>query len=67
MTRFRVFQDAAGEWRWRLVAGNGRVIADSGEGYTRKEGAERAVARVKESVRRIAQAEHNGGFMEFEP
>ena len=28
-----VFRDASGEWRWRLKAANGRVIADSGEGY----------------------------------
>lgn len=31
---FQLFQDAAGEWRWRLrAAGNGRIIADCGEGY----------------------------------
>jgi uncharacterized protein YegP (UPF0339 family) len=27
------YKDAKGEWRWRLVAANGRIIADSGEGY----------------------------------
>jgi len=27
------YQDQKGEWRWRLVASNGRIIADSGEGY----------------------------------
>jgi uncharacterized protein len=25
--------DVAGQWRWRMRAGNGRVVADSGEGY----------------------------------
>lgn len=30
---FETYQDAAGEWRWRLKADNGRTIADSGEGY----------------------------------
>ena len=30
---FQVYADAAGEWRWRLVAGNDQVIATSGEGY----------------------------------
>jgi uncharacterized protein YegP (UPF0339 family) len=34
--RTEVYKDAAGEWRWRRVAGNGEVIADSGESYTRK-------------------------------
>jgi uncharacterized protein len=28
-----VYKDLAGEWRWRLKAVNGRIIADSGEGY----------------------------------
>lgn len=45
--RFVVYQDAAGEWRWRLVAANGQVIATSGEGYTRKADAERAVDTVR--------------------
>jgi len=27
------YKDAKGEWRWRLVAANGRIIADSVEGY----------------------------------
>src|ERR1051325_4536215 len=30
---FHVYQDKAGEWRWNLKASNGRVVADSGEGY----------------------------------
>lgn len=29
----RVFQDKQGKWRWSRVAGNGEIIADSGEGY----------------------------------
>ncbi len=31
--RFEVYEDAAEEWRWRLRADNGELIADSGEGY----------------------------------
>ena len=27
------YQDSQGEWRWRAVSTNGRVVADSGEGY----------------------------------
>ncbi len=47
---FEVYEDSAGEWRWRLVAVNGNIIADSGEGYTSKQGATRGI----ESVRRTA-------------
>ena len=27
--KFQVFQDDAGEWRWRLKAANGEVVAQS--------------------------------------
>jgi uncharacterized protein len=33
---FYVYLDTRGEYRWRLIAGNGRTLADSGEGYVRK-------------------------------
>ncbi len=38
----KVYKDKAGEWRWRLVAANGKKVATSGEGYTRKRDAIRA-------------------------
>lgn len=37
-------------YRWRLVARNGRLIADSGEAYSRKADAKRAVWRLHEAV-----------------
>jgi uncharacterized protein YegP (UPF0339 family) len=44
---FTVYKDAAGEWRWHLVASNGRIIADSGEGYTERNDAVEAVGRIR--------------------
>lgn len=44
---FEVYHDRANEWRWRLVASNGNIIADSGEGYQSKQGVERGVESVK--------------------
>jgi uncharacterized protein YegP (UPF0339 family) len=41
-----VYQDDKGEWRWRRVAPNNEIVADSGEGYTRRADAERAAERV---------------------
>lgn len=29
----RIYRDAAGEWRWSAIARNGKVVADSAEGY----------------------------------
>ena len=41
-----IYQDKAGEWRWKRVAPNGDIIADSGEGYSRLSDAERAASRA---------------------
>jgi uncharacterized protein YegP (UPF0339 family) len=35
--RAELYRDAKGEWRWRVHAANGRIVADSGEGYKRKD------------------------------
>ncbi|WP_129113694.1 HVO_2922 family protein [Halegenticoccus tardaugens] len=47
---FELYQDAAGEWRWRLVVSNGNIIADSGEGYRSKQGAKRGIKSVKNNA-----------------
>lgn len=44
--RTEIYEDSSGEWRWRRKARNGEIIATSGEGYTRKDDAERAALRV---------------------
>ena len=33
MMIFEIYKDIAGEFRWRLKAANGQIIACSGEGY----------------------------------
>lgn len=48
MIRYVVYEDQGGYWRWRLIAGNGKTIADSGEGYASEYNAVRAAARTKE-------------------
>jgi len=44
---FEVYEDTAGQYRWRLRHENGNIIADSGEGYASKSGANDAVERVR--------------------
>ena len=48
--RFTIYQDTAGGWRWKLQSRNGRVIADSGEAYTERRHAVRAVAALRKAV-----------------
>ena len=33
---FEVYRDTINNWRWRLWSSNGRIIADSAEGYVNK-------------------------------
>jgi uncharacterized protein YegP (UPF0339 family) len=44
---FKLYKDAAGYWRWPLYSSNGNKIADSGEGYANKSGAENGINLVK--------------------
>jgi uncharacterized protein YegP (UPF0339 family) len=47
---FEIYRDVAGEWRWRLVHRNGNILADSGQGYSRRRNARRAVDSVRDRV-----------------
>jgi uncharacterized protein YegP (UPF0339 family) len=43
----RYYQDAEGDWRWRVKAANGRIIANGTEGYTRRADVLRAYATAR--------------------
>jgi uncharacterized protein YegP (UPF0339 family) len=47
--KFEVFKDARGEYRFRLKAGNGEIIA-TGEGYKSKASALNGVESVKKNA-----------------
>ncbi len=47
---FEIYEDSAGEYRWRLRHRNGTVLADCGEGYTRPRDARRGVDAVKRAT-----------------
>ena len=48
--RFIVYRDKKGGWRWRLVAGNGNVVADGAEGYATAGNARRAAKRMRRDM-----------------
>ena len=54
--KFEIYEDKANEWRFRLVAGNGEIIAVS-EGYTTKQGAQMGTQAVSHAVIQIIEAE----------
>ena len=47
---FEVYKDAKGEFRWRLKATNGELIANSGEGYKAKADCTHAIDLIKEGA-----------------
>lgn len=47
MTKFVIYRDIAGQYRWRLLAGNDEIVAIS-EAYATKYNAERSANRVKQ-------------------
>jgi len=51
--RCQIYRDRAGEWRWRWRAGNNRVVADSGEGYSSRDAAWRAADSARRAVVRL--------------
>lgn len=46
---YYVYRDTRNQWRWRLLAGNNRTIADSAESYYNKADCLSAVNLVKGS------------------
>ncbi len=49
-TKFELYQDAKGEFRWRLLATNGQIIANGGEGYKTKASARSGIESVKKNA-----------------
>lgn len=46
MLKFKVYQDKKKEYRWSLLASNGKIIADCAEGYERLSAANKAIVNV---------------------
>ncbi len=46
--KFEMYKDIDKEWRWRLVARNGRIIADSAEGCKKR-------ATMKKTMRKLVK------------
>jgi uncharacterized protein YegP (UPF0339 family) len=47
MWRFEIYADTGGNYRWRLKAGNGQIVATSGESFDSQSNAKRAAENVK--------------------
>jgi uncharacterized protein YegP (UPF0339 family) len=50
VTKFQLYKDRKGEYRWRLRARNGEIIADSNEGYSSKASCKHGIDLVREQA-----------------
>jgi uncharacterized protein len=50
VSKFQIYKDRKGEYRWHLRARNGEIIADSNEGYSRKASCKHGIDLVKEQA-----------------
>jgi uncharacterized protein YegP (UPF0339 family) len=48
--KFEITRDAAKEFRWRLKAANGKILATSGQGYKAKADCRNGIKRIQEDV-----------------
>lgn len=48
--RFELYKDGNGQWRWRLKAANGEIVA-SGESYVRRDDCCKAVGLIMDTTR----------------
>lgn len=53
MAKFEIYQDTAGDFRWRFQSNSGKILAVSGEGYINRANCEHAIILIK---RETAQA-----------
>jgi uncharacterized protein len=50
VSKFQLYKDRKGEYRWRLRARNGEIIADSNEGYSSKASCKHGIDLVKQQA-----------------
>ena len=50
MARFELFKDPKGEYRWRFISSNGRILADSGESYKNKADCQSGIGLIKDEA-----------------
>lgn len=62
---FEVYEDQAGEYRWRFLDHEGTIRADSGEGYRKRSGAITAVGRFRTKAMTINIEQYEDRAGEF--
>lgn len=48
--KFQIYKDKTSLYRWRLLAANSQIMADSGESYSRREDIHNAIVALQASI-----------------
>ncbi|MBS1787066.1 MAG: DUF1508 domain-containing protein [Acidobacteria bacterium] len=54
MAKFEIYQDSAGDYRWRFQSNNGKILAVSEEGYINRANCEHAIILIKRETSQAA-------------
>ncbi len=54
MAKFEIYQDSAGDYRWRFQSNNGKILAVSAEGYINRANCEHAIILIKRETSQAA-------------
>jgi uncharacterized protein YegP (UPF0339 family) len=49
-SKLEIYEDASGEWRWRVVASNKKIVCTSHESFFKKSNAKRAAKKAVSSM-----------------
>ena len=59
------YLDNAGRWRWRAIAGNGQIVASSGQGYSSRRKAAQGMKAARKAMKRPVNADKPTRSAEF--
>jgi uncharacterized protein YegP (UPF0339 family) len=51
--KIHIYKDNKCQWRWRVVANNGKILSVSSEGYTRRGSLMKAMRKTKLILNRL--------------
>ena len=54
MAKFEIYQDSAGDYRWRFQSNNGKILAVSAEGYINRANCEHGIILIKRETSQAA-------------
>lgn len=55
-----IYRDKQGRWRWRLMAANHEIIADSGQSYGRRRDAEDGLRLATQAPTEVMEEKREG-------